>query len=254
MNARLTIAILILTSAPVWAQNRGGNTNFPTNGGTGSGLTGGQTGTGAGIGGGGTTGLGGFGSGFSFDPNFGTTTMANPFGNAANGSQMSPMRTMGIGMGMGMGMGMGGFGMGGMGGMGGGMGGFGMQQQQSQTKVRPTVVLGFEVARPSSQQRAQTVRLTLDRLPQAQRFAGVAVEIDGSRAVVSGSLKDPKDAELLRQLLLLEPGVYQVDMQQLNNDTPDVQEASPSNRDSSGLREVRPSPIPNAEIVPAPQP
>jgi len=163
-----------------------------------------------------------------------------------------------MGMGMGMGMsGMGGMGMGGMGmGMGGmGMGGMGMgrsgMQQQSQTKVRPTVVLGFEVARPSPQQRAQQVQLNLTRLPQPQRFAGVTVQVEGNRAVVSGSLKEPKDADLLRQLLLLEPGVFQVDMQQMESNS---SEDSPSNRDSSSrIPNLQSELVPSDEIVPAPR-
>lgn len=216
----------------------GGNSGFGR-----TGQTGGQTGAGGQTG----TGGGGLGSGFSFDPGFGTSAFANPFRNSGNNVGMNRMGMMGMG-GMGMGgMGFGGMGMGGMGMGRFGMGGMGSQQQQ-QSKFRPTVQLGFEVVGPSPQQRAQQAQFTLARLPQSQRFTGVTVQMEGSRAVVSGKLKEPKDAELLRQLLLLEPGVYQVDLQQLDSAT---EQNSPSNRSDSSARSLPPSVT--AELVPAPQ-
>ena len=59
------------------------------------------------------------------------------------------------------------------------------------------------------------MQLTLTRLPQPERFAGVSVQLDGRTAVATGSLNNPRDAELLKQLLLLEPGVYEVDVSQV---------------------------------------
>lgn len=236
----LIAATIIAVFAPTsWGQFRG--PNLPTGGRGAGGLSGALGGTGnnqaggagggnlgAGGGAGGAGGLGGqansgggFGSGFSFDPRFGATTFGNPAG-GAGGAFGNRMGNMGMG---GLGMGMGGMGMGGMG-FGRGMGGFGMggmgSQQQQQSRVRPTVRLGFEVERPSVVTRSQQVQMTLSRLPQAQRFSGVNVVLDGRRAIATGALANPQDAALLRQLLLLEPGVYEVDISQLNpaNDGP----------------------------------
>lgn len=264
MRTAFSLCVILLLAIPVFGQNRGGtntggfnngNTTFGQNttgtGGTGFGGNS-QTGTGgnqnnSGLGGQSGIGGGGFGSGFSFDPSF----SASAFGGNSSANPTLSRAGM-VGMGMGMGMGMSGFGMGGMGGMGMGMGssGMGMQQQQQQTKVRPTVRLGFEVARPSAQIRAQQAQLTLARLPQAERFAGIELQMDGNRAIVSGQLKEPQDAELLRQLLLLEPGVYQVDLQQLNSaNEPSVTDGL---RDSSRIQPQPAESVPSSELVPPP--
>jgi hypothetical protein len=248
MLAQVSFAQMGGINLPGGGRNTGGlggaTGNNPTDG------TGGRNlGTG-GVGGQANTG-GAFGGGFNFDPRFNATTFGNPFGAAGGGigNRMGNMGMGGLGMGGmgGMGMGMGGMGMGGMGfgrGMGGfGMGGMGMQQQQ-QSKLRPTVRLGFEVERPSAVRRSQQVQMRLSRLPQAQRFSGVDVVMDGSRAIATGSLANPADAGLLRQLLLLEPGVYEVDISQLN--------AASDNKIPESIGSA-PELVPSDSLVPPPR-
>jgi hypothetical protein len=178
----------------------------------------------------------------SFTNNFAGTPLTSSFSTGTTGAGMTGRGATGMGgmsmgmggMGMGMGgMGMGGMGMGGMGmggmGMGGmGMGGMGMGggrgraqqggmgQQQQQYALRPTLKLGFEASPPNSQIRTQQIQRTMARIPQASRFVGTNVQVDGSTAVVSGSL-DKRQADLLKQILLLEPGIYKVDMSKVND-------------------------------------
>jgi hypothetical protein len=149
------------------------------------------------------------------------------------------------GMGMGMGMGMGGMGMGGMGGGRGGQtgrgGAGGMGGTQQQYQIRPTVKLGFEVARPTSQQRTQQFTSTIARLPQPQRFAGVSVKVDGRTAIATGKLANTADATLLKNLLLMEPGIYEVDISAL---TGQKSTASPSDRPATPTEQVPAVPAP----------
>lgn len=136
----------------------------------------------------------------------------------------------GMGGGMGM-MGMGGMGMGGMGmgGMGmGGMGGMGRNQQQNQRMgangqqqytLRPTLKLGFAPTLPSNEIRSSQIQTTMARIPQAQQFAGVNVQVSGNTAFVSGNIA-PDQAQVLRRLLMLEPGIYQVQLPGESASTP----------------------------------
>lgn len=266
MRVLLTAVLVIIFGQVSYAQiggigNRAGGGGAT---GAGGGVGGGNFGAGA-QGGQGNAGGGGFGSGFSFDPRFSATTVDNPFGGGGmNAGRAGAAGMGGLGMGMG-GMGMGGLGMGGMGGMGLGMGmgmgmgglgmgGFGMggmgMQQQQQSKLRPTVRLGFEVERPSPVRRSQQAQMTLSRLPQAERFAGVNVVMDGNRAIATGSLENSADAGLLRQLLLLEPGIYQVDVSQL---TPSERSATASENQGPENLELPPESGSSETLVPPPQ-
>ncbi len=225
-----------------------------------------NTGTASGNAGTGTTNSQ-FGQPFNFANNgISATGITNPLGNTATtgrtgmmgmggmggmgGLGMMGMGGMGMGMG-GMGMGMGGMGMGmGMGGMGGrgqqqnGRGGMGGSGQQQYT-LRPTVKLGFDVPTPNSQARGQQIQLTMARLPQPSRFAGANVSIDGRRAIVTGNV-DKSQREILKRLLLLEPGIYEVDMSQLDGAT---------SGDSSSSRAILQDaePVSPAETVPTPK-
>ncbi|MBX3424001.1 MAG: hypothetical protein KF752_20785 [Pirellulaceae bacterium] len=155
---------------------------------------------------------------------------------------------MGIGMGMGMGMGMGGFGMGGFGMNRSGMGGMGGNQQQ-RPKLRPTVSVDFEVDRPTNQQRLNQVQVNLSKLPQPGRFTGVNVQMVGSKAVVTGSLPNSKDADVLKQLLLLEPGIYEVDVRSLADS-----QSSGSDRRAAGSGQYDTESRSTVEVVPLPRP
>jgi hypothetical protein len=243
--------LMAATTASVFAQTGGINRPGGTGNTGGTGM-GGAANTGAtGVTGSGT---GQAGSSFNFDPRFGAATFANPFGatgGAANANRLGGMGMGGMGMG-GMGMGMGGFGMGGFGlgmGMGGRMGGMGMQQQQ-QSRLRPTVRLGFEISRAPTQQRSQRAQATLSRLPQSERFAGTDVRIDGERAIVTGSVRNAADAGLLKQLLLLEPGIFEVDVTELVavQDRPMPGSPTPVER-----LPIPPQIDPRDDVVPAPQ-
>ena len=203
-----------------------------TTGNTGTGGTTGQFGTGqqtGGLTGGSAAGSAGFGSlqtsnmasqfgqGFNFNPAFSSAGLRSPFGNNVGMMGMGGRGMMGMGgLGMGgFGMGMGGMGMGGMGGRnqqgnrGSGMGG------NQQPSLRPTVKLGFETVLPSNNQRQQQVQVSMSRIPQADKFMGANVQIQGRKATVSGSVP-PDKVRVLKQLLLLEPGIYEVDLSQVN--------------------------------------
>lgn len=186
--------------------------------------------------------------------------MTNPLGTTTTGRTggmgggmmgmggMGGMGMMGMG-GMGMGMGGMGMGMGGMGGRGGqqqgGRGGMGGTGQQQQYTLRPTVKLGFDVPMPNSQARSQQIQVTMARLPEPSRFAGANISIDGRKAIVSGSV-DKNQRELLKRLLLLEPGIYEVDMSKLVSAT--AGESSSTRADRLNPEAVAPS-----ETVPAPK-
>lgn len=259
MRLCLTAMVLLLSSSTGWTQTRTGTTTGSTSGnntfgqGFSFGSSASQVGTtGAGMAGtgmaGGTGGTGTFGSPFSFNSaNTGTAT------------GMTGMNRMGMGMG-GMSMGMGGMGMGGMGmggmGMGrGGMGGMGMNNRggmgntmQQRAQIRPTVKIGFESTLPSSEQRTQQVSATVSRLPQPERFQGANVTVEGRKAIVTGSLPKQADANLLKQLLLLEPGIYEVDLSALTKSKSTTSSnSSNANSNSSQLRPAEQVSVPAPE-------
>lgn len=222
MRKVIAITLILLCGQSTLAQTRTGSTTGTT------GTTGGTTGTGT-LGNSGLSNAG-FGQQFNFSQGFAATGIASPFGAATGMSGMGMsgmgMRNMGMGgMGMGgmgmMGMGMGGMGMG-MGGMGMGMnrnqqnmrGGMGNSMQQ-QYSIRPTVKPGFDSTLPTTQVRTQQIRATMTRLPQPERFAGANITVEGKKAIVTGTV-DKSQVEVLKHLLQLEPGIYEVDMSQVN--------------------------------------
>ncbi len=211
---RTCICVLsIFASSPVvLGQGFGGNTGTGQTGGGQAGAlsgfgaqTGGATGTGA-------TAAAGQASPFSFDPRFSAT----PFGSAFGTGGLGGVGGFGGGLGgLGGGFGGGGFGGGGFGGGGfGGRGGFGQnsQQQQNQTKIRATAKVGFKYTAPQPQARAANLRSTLTRLPITERFNQAQIDFNGRTAVVSGSFEDADDIDVLKQLLLLQPGIEDVDV------------------------------------------
>ena len=209
----------ILASIPVvLGQGFGGSTGT---GQTGGGQTGGLSGFGAQTSGGTGTGTGtgataaaGQGTAFSFDPRFSAT----PFGSAFGTGGLGGVGGLGGGLGGigGIGGGFGGGRFGGLGGFGGGLGGrggFGQnQQQQNQTKIRATAKVGFDYNAPQPQAQATTVRATLARLPIPERFNQAQIDFSGRTAVVSGNFKNADDIAVLKQLLLLQPGIEDVDV------------------------------------------
>jgi len=133
-----------------------------------------------------------------------------------SGSGMSGSRGMG-GMGMGS-MGMGGMGMGsmGMGGMGGSnrMGGLNStQNQNSQTKIRTTMRLGFRYARPNVQAVSQRVQSRWVRLPVSDSIKGVSMNFDNGVATLTGKVATAEEKRMAEKLILLEPGVSSVQNQ-----------------------------------------
>lgn len=164
------------------------------------------------------------GSGFSFDPRFGTTAVGNAFSTGVGGlggiggiGGIGGLGGIGGGrLGGGLGGFGGGFGGGGFGGGGfGGRGGFGQnQQQQNQSKIRATIKVGFDYQAPPPQSQAIAIQNRLARLPIPQRFDQAQIQFVGRQAVVRGTFEDPEDIAVLRQLLLLEPGVEEVDVSQ----------------------------------------
>jgi hypothetical protein len=127
----------------------------------------------------------------------------------------------GLGGGLGgLGGGLGGFGggltggrFGGFGGGFGGRGGFGQsQQQQNQSKIRATAKVGFEFDVPTAQSQATAIRSTLARLPLPAKFDQAQIEFSGRQVIVSGNFQNPDDVEVLKRLLLLEPGVESVEV------------------------------------------
>lgn len=139
-------------------------------------------------------------------------------GSGMSGSRgMSSMGMGGMGgMGMGMGgMGMGGMGMGGMG-MGGSnrAGGFNStQNQNSQTKIRTTMRLGFRYARPNVQAVSQRVQGRWVRLPVSDSIKGVSMNFDNGVATLTGKVATAEEKRMAEKLILLEPGVSSVQNQ-----------------------------------------
>ncbi len=114
--------------------------------------------------------------------------------------------------------GMGGFGMGGMGGFGmGGMGrgmmGMfgGQQQQQPGANLRFPFVVRFQVAPLIPEVTRQKAETRLTKLPALSRFNKVAVALADGKATLSGEVVSAKEKSLIERLVLLEPGITDVD-------------------------------------------
>ena len=203
-------------------------------------------------------------AGVQTDAGFGATAPGNAglfngtttFGNVGLGGN--------TGAGLGGAGGVGGLGgIGGVGGLGGGLGGFGLgfgiaqgasrggfgganqfnmqqQGQQGETTIRASIKLGFSVPRPSGTARAEAIATRLSRIPLNADLSGVNLLVSGDTVVLSGSIDDPDSARLIERLMLLEPGIYNVQNElQVVSNTP----AAPSDT------RVR-----NAEVVPVPVP
>lgn len=141
-----------------------------------------------------------FGGGFSFDQAFGATILGQNLG--AGGTAF---RALGAGGAFGLGLG---------GGFGRGMNNpFGNRSQNQQDgKIRAKITLGFPYAGPPSELHTQTINATLRRLPLPERLRDVQVVIDGEKAIASGNVGSKDDIDILQQLVLLEPGIYEVDI------------------------------------------
>lgn len=218
LRTYLFILTILAGSPVVLGQGFGGNTGSGQTGGlssqTGGGQTGGLSGLSSQTGSASGTAAGGQAAAFSFDPRFSAT----PFGSAFGTGGLGGVGGLGGGLGGigGLGGGFGGGRFGGMGGFGGGFGGrggFGQnQQQQNQTKIRATAKVGFDYNAPQPQAQATAVRSTLARLPIPERFNQAQIDFNGRTAVVSGSFEDADDIAVLKQLLLLQPGIEDVDI------------------------------------------
>jgi osmotically-inducible protein OsmY len=73
--------------------------------------------------------------------------------------------------------------------------------------IEPTPAL-IAAAQPANV--AQRVQTKLERIPQVRGSGSVSVTMDGKRAVVKGQVKSERDRELIGRMLLLEPGVGDV--------------------------------------------
>ncbi len=146
-----------------------------------------------------TFGISGFGAGAQ------NSVIQNAFSGAAIGGQTTnpALNSFARGVGGGFGAGFGGFG----GGFGGGGAG---QTQENQTPIPFTLKLGFKPRLRSPAEVSQLLSSRLTRLPMPAKFAGMRVSIEGTTAVVSGSVPTKEDAQVAEQLMLLEPGVNDV--------------------------------------------
>ncbi len=119
----------------------------------------------------------------------------------------------------GMGNSMGGFGgmsgMGGFGGMGG-MGGFGFgnqNQNQSQNALRFPYVIAFRTV-PFVPQRVQVrAESRLTKLPGLSKFNQVTITMNKTTATLKGVVVSDRDKRFVEKLVLLEPGVKEIDNQ-----------------------------------------
>lgn len=123
-------------------------------------------------------------------------------------------------VGGGFGNSMGGFGgLGGMGGMGGfggfgGMNGFGNQNQSgSQNTLRFPYVIAFKTA-PFVPLRVQVRAETrLKKLPGLSKFNQVSVTMNKTTATLKGVVVSERDKRFVAKLVLLEPGVKEINNQ-----------------------------------------
>ena len=151
------------------------------------------------------------GTGFVGRSSTGTTGSGMSGSRGMSGMGMSGMGGMGM-SGMGM-SGMGGMGMGGMGGSSR-MGGFNStQNQNSQTRIRTTMRLGFRYARPNVEVVAQRVQGRMVRLPVSDSIKGVAMSFDNGVATLKGKVATAEEKRMAEKLILLEPGVSSVQNQ-----------------------------------------
>lgn len=98
----------------------------------------------------------------------------------------------------------GGFGGGGFGGGGAG------QNQENQTPIPFTLKLGFKPKLRSPAEVARTLTSRMVRLPLPVKFANMSVAVQGTTAIITGQVPTHEDAEVAKQLVLLEPGIEDV--------------------------------------------
>lgn len=151
----------------------------------------------------------------------GFTSAAGNFGAAATTGNLGGLNSGlgGFGLG-GFGGGLGGFG---LGGFGGGFGGGLNQNSQQQQTIRATVKLGFSMPPIPGPVQTRQVNARMSRLPLPSRFAGVQVQIADRIAYIPDGVSE-EDAGLLARLLMLEPGVDDVESEYTRED-PSVSDA-----------------------------
>ncbi|RMF44229.1 MAG: BON domain-containing protein [Planctomycetota bacterium] len=143
-----------------------------------------------------------------FDRGFGAATFSNTPGSAIGGAGIGALG--GIGRFGGLGGFGGGFG-GRFGGFGGRFGGFGGNNNQNQPQIRTTIRLGFRYEPPPPAQRTAEINARMVRLPLPSQYAGLQVQVQGRRAIVTGAVPSEEDKDLVARLIQLEPGVDEVD-------------------------------------------
>jgi osmotically-inducible protein OsmY len=94
------------------------------------------------------------------------------------------------------------------------MGGFNStQNQNSQTKIRTTMRLGFRYARPNVQAVSQRVQGRWVRLPVSDSIKGVSMNFENGVATLTGKVATAEEKRMAEKLILLEPGVSSVQNQ-----------------------------------------
>jgi hypothetical protein len=134
-------------------------------------------------------------------------------------------------------------------------GGLNQNQNSTNSKIRATVSLGFEVPAPTNAVATRAINDRLSRIPSAV-LNGVTVEINGRTATIRGEVNAPSDGKVIERLLSLEPGIdaVQNELTYANDQAP----ASPMPA-TSGSYNLEPSEGTSAvqfapEVVPAPNP
>jgi hypothetical protein len=134
-------------------------------------------------------------------------------------------------------------------------GGLNQNQNSTNSKVRATVSLGFEVAPPTNAVATQAINDRLSRIPSSI-LNGVTVEINGRTATIRGEVNAPSDGKVIERLLSLEPGIDAVDneLTYANGQAPPMPVPATSGttalEPSVGISAVQVAP----EVVPAPDP
>ncbi len=144
---------------------------------------------------------------------------------------------------MGMSRGMGGM-MGGMGGMGGrnGMNQFGNNNQNSknQSKMRPSVKVGFAVppaTAATANATSTAIQSRIARLPSTVSARGIQVVMEGRTAILRGNVASQADERMMQRLVSLEPGVSTVRSEL----------SYPGKADASAAPAARPEFVPSAQ-------
>jgi osmotically-inducible protein OsmY len=81
--------------------------------------------------------------------------------------------------------------------------------QQQQRVIRPQLVVAFSTPLPSAGTMTSRLSKRLDRVQNAN-YDGVAVEIDGRKAILRGEVDSAEAKRMAAMLVKLEPGVRSV--------------------------------------------